>query len=104
MSVPSEDETVKFNRLFALFSSVGYPDIDKGRCREDFEYRHALTGNLLSGQAAEIARILNDGIDLVQFQIEDIQEELASIRSHCMVIDARNRTCKCRYSYCLCQR
>ena len=74
-----EDETAKFNRLFALFNSVGYPDIDKGRCKEDIEYRHALADNLLSGQAAGIARILNEGIDLVQFQIEAVQGELISI-------------------------
>lgn len=74
-----EDETSKFNRLFALFNSVGYPDIDKKRCKEDIEYRHALADNLLSGQAAEIARILNEGIDLVQFQIEAVQGELISI-------------------------
>ena len=74
-----EDETAKFNRLFALFNSVGYPDIDKGRCKEDIEYRHALVDNLLTGQAAEIARILNDGIDLVQLQIEAVHGELMSI-------------------------
>ena len=74
-----EDETAKFNRLFALFSSVGYPDIDKGRCKEDFEYRHTLVDILLTGQTAEIARILNDGIDLVQSQIEAVQDELVSI-------------------------
>ena len=74
-----EDETAKFNRLFALFNSVGYPDIDKGRCKKDFEYRHALADSLLTGQAAEIARILNDGIDLVQFQIESVEQELISI-------------------------
>ena len=74
-----EDETAKFNRLFALFNSVGYPDIDKGRCKEDIEYRHALADSLLSGQAAEIVRILNEGIDIVQFQIEAVQGELISI-------------------------
>ena len=74
-----EDETAKFNRLFALFNSVRYPDIDKGRCKKDIEYRHALADSLLTGQAAEIARVLNDGIDLVQFQIEAVQDELASI-------------------------
>ena len=74
-----EDETAKFNRLFALFNSVRYPDIDKGRCKKDIEYRHALADSLLTGQAAEIARVLNDGINLVQFQIEAVQDELASI-------------------------
>lgn len=64
-----EDETAKFNRLFALFSSIGHPDIDKRRCREDTGYRHSLVDGLLSGQAARIARILNDGIDLIQLQI-----------------------------------
>ena len=73
-----EDETAKFNRLFALFNSVGYPDIDKGRCKEDIEYRHALVDSLLSGQAAEIARILNEGIDLIQLQIETVHNELVS--------------------------
>ena len=74
-----EDETAKFNRLFALFNSVGYPDIDKGRCKEDIEYRHALVDSLLTGQAAEIARILNEGIDLIQLQIETVHNELVSI-------------------------
>ena len=74
-----EDETAKFNRLFALFNSVGYPDIDKSRCKKDVGYRHALADSLLTGQAAEIARILNDGIDLVQLQIESVEQELINI-------------------------
>ena len=71
-----EDETAKFNRLFALFNSVGYPDIDKKRCKEDAVYRHALVDDLLTGQAARIASMLNDGIDLVQLQIESVEQEL----------------------------
>ena len=74
-----EDETAKFNRLFALFNSSGYPDIDKKRCKEDPEYRYLIAGSLLSGQAAAIARIMNDGIDLVQSQLETVREELISI-------------------------
>ena len=74
-----EDETAKLNRLFALFNSSGYPDIDKKRCKEDPEYRSLIAESLLSGQAAEIARIMNDGIDLVQSQIEAVKEELISI-------------------------
>ena len=41
--------------------------------------RYALVDILLTGQTAEIARILNDGIDLVQSQIEAVQDELVSI-------------------------
>ena len=74
-----EDETAKFNRLFALFNSVGYPDIDKKRCKEDAVYRHALVDDLLIGQAARIASMLNDGIDLVQLQIESVEQELINI-------------------------
>lgn len=74
-----EDETAKFNRLFALFNSVGYPDIDKRRCRDEAEYRHRLVEELLSGQAAGIARMLNEGMDLVQLQIKAVEQELVSI-------------------------
>ena len=74
-----EDETAKFNRLFAVFNAAGYPDIDKKRCKEDPEYRHLIAETLLSGQAAEIARIMNDGIDLVQSHLETVKDELISI-------------------------
>lgn len=74
-----KDETAKLNRLLAVFNAAGYPDIDKKRCREDIEYRHALADNLLTGRAAKIASIINDGIDLVQLQLETVREELVSI-------------------------
>ena len=74
-----EDETAKFNRLFAVFNAAGYPDIDKKRCKEDPEYRHLIAETLLTGQAANVSRIMNGGIDLVRFQIETIQDELVSI-------------------------
>ena len=74
-----EDETAKFNRLFAVFNAAGYPDIDKKRCKEDPEYRHLIVEALLTGQAEKVARIMNDGIDLVQFQIEAVKGELISI-------------------------
>ena len=74
-----EDETAKFNRLFAVFNAAGYPDIDKKRCKEDPEYRHLIAEALLTVQAEKVARIMNDGIDLVQFQIEAVKGELISI-------------------------
>lgn len=74
-----EDETAKLNRFFALFNSVGYPDIDKKRCKEDLEYRHRLVDGLLAGQAAEIGRILNEGLDLVSIQLEEVEQELIGI-------------------------
>ena len=69
-----EDETAKFNRFFALFNSVGYPDIDKKRCKEDMEYRHRLVDDLLAGHAAEIGRILNEGLDLISIQLEEVEQ------------------------------
>ena len=74
-----EDETAKSNRLFALFNGVGYPDIDKKRCKEDRAYRHALVRDLLNGQAAEIGRTMNEGIDLLQLQLGKVEQELISI-------------------------
>ena len=74
-----EDETAKFNRFFALFNSVGYPDIDKKRCKEDMEYRHRLVDDLLAGHAAEIGRILNEGLDLISIQLEEVEQELIGI-------------------------
>ena len=62
---------------FSVFTSWrSYPDIDKKRCKEDAVYRHALVDDLLTGQAARIASMLNDGIDLVQLQIESVEQEL----------------------------
>ena len=74
-----EKETADFNRFFALFNGVGYPDIDKSRCREDAEYRHNLVDNLLSGQATQIGRTMNDSIDLVQLQLEKEEKEMIDI-------------------------
>lgn len=74
-----EDEIAKFNRFFSLFNGVGYPDIDKSRCREDIEYRHGLVDELLTGQAAQIGRTMNEGIDLIQLQLETVEKEMIDI-------------------------
>ncbi len=74
-----EDETAKFNKFFALFNGVGHPEIDKRRCKEEAEYRHEIVEELLTGQAANIARILNDGMDLVQLQLNAVEQELVNI-------------------------
>ena len=74
-----EKETAEFNRFFAIFNGAGYPDIDKKRCREDIGYRHGLVDDLLSGQAAQIGRTMNDGIDLVQLQLETVEKEMIAI-------------------------
>ena len=74
-----EKETAELNRFFAIFNGVGYPDIDKKRCREDIGYRHGLVDDLLSGQAAQIGRTMNDGIDLVQLQLETVEKEMIDI-------------------------
>ena len=46
-----EKETADYNRFFALFNGVGYPDSDKKRCKLNPDYRHMLVTELLTGQA-----------------------------------------------------
>ena len=74
-----EKETADFNRFFALFNGMGYPVIDKKRCKEDIEYRHGLAAELPSGQAAQIGRTMNEGIDLVQLQLKTAEKEMIDI-------------------------
>lgn len=74
-----EKETADFNRFFALFNGAGYPDIDKKRCKEDSSYRYSLVDDFLSGQSNQIGRIMNEGIDLIQLQLENVEKELIDI-------------------------
>ncbi len=74
-----EDETRRFNRFFALFNGLGYPDIDKKRCKEDSSYRHGLVEELLTGHSLMIGRIMNEGIGLIQAQLETVAKDLIDI-------------------------
>ena len=72
-------DTADFNRFFALFNGVGFPDIDKRRCKSDSDYRHMLVGELLTGQAQDVGRIINSGIDLLSLQLAEVEQQLIDI-------------------------
>ena len=72
-------DTADFNRFFALFNGVGFPDIDKRRCKSDSDYRHMLVGELLAGQAQDVGRIINSGIDLLSLQLAEVEQQLIDI-------------------------
>lgn len=74
-----QEETRAFNRLFALFNSVGHPDIDKARCKEDRDYRDSLVADLLHDLALRIGNDLCETIDLVQAHLENMKDELVDI-------------------------
>ena len=76
-----EDETRKFNKLFAIFNGQGYPDIDKARCKEDAAYRYELVGTLLGFNelAMTLGNMYNQMIDLIQLQLEAIERRLIDI-------------------------
>ena len=72
-------ETADYNRFFALFNGVGYPDIDKKRCKLDSDYRYMLVSELLTGQAQDVGRIINSGIDLLSLQLAEVEQQLIEI-------------------------
>lgn len=74
-----KDETAKYNRFFALFNGLGYPDIDRKRCKVDAEYRHALAAELLCGQARLIGESINMSLDLLAQQLEQVERQLVDI-------------------------
>ena len=74
-----EKETADYNRFFALFNGVGYPDIDKKRCKVDSDYRYMLVSELLTGQAQDVGRIINSGIDLLSLQLAEVEQQLIEI-------------------------
>ena len=76
-----KQETQLFNRLFALYNSLGYPDIDKARLKEDSGYRMELADKLLSVSELSLLNgmMLNDQINLVQLQLKNHEERLRRI-------------------------
>ncbi len=74
-----KDQTSKYNRFFALFNGLGYPDIDKRRCKDDKAYRHALVDNLLPEPAKAMGESLNKSLDLLAEQLEEVKKQLVEI-------------------------
>ncbi len=72
-------ETADYNRFFALFNGVGFPDIDKKQCKSDPDYRYILVTELLTGQAQDVGRIINSGIDLLSLQLAEVEQQLIGI-------------------------
>lgn len=76
-----EEETMLFNRLFALFNTLGMPNIGKTKFREDPKLRREQTELLLTPypMALETAVMLNERIDLLQLQLEVYDDRLRDI-------------------------
>lgn len=74
-----KEQTAKYNRFFALFNSIGYPDIDKAKCKEDPEYRHSLVDNLLTGVNRRIGYRLLNRLDELDLELEECEQDMIDI-------------------------
>lgn len=76
-----KQETQVFNRLFALYNSLGHPEIDKAGLKSNPELKWSIASELLSNNqfAFECAVMFNEQIDLLQGQLDVMQEKLRRI-------------------------
>ena len=75
------EETQLINRLYALYNSLGYPEISPAILKEQPEGRHALARKLLSDcpTALDGAVLLNEQLELTQHHIEVMIDKLRNI-------------------------
>ena len=76
-----KQETMLCNRFFALFNSLGFPDIDKSRLKKDPDFRVQTINDLLSFNelAFTDAIMLEEQITIVQRQLSFMEDRLRSI-------------------------
>ena len=76
-----KQETMLCNRFFALFNSLGYPEIDKSRLKKDQDFRVQTINDLLSFSelAFTDAIMLEEQITIVQRQLSFMEDRLRSI-------------------------
>jgi transposase len=76
-----KQETQLLNRFFALFNSLGYPEIDKARLKKESEFREETINNLLAFNelAFTDALMLHDQISLLQSQLAFMEDRLRAI-------------------------
>ena len=74
-------ETMLFNRFFALFNSLGFPEIDKSRMRSSMDFRVQAINDLLSFNelAFTDAVMLDQQISVVQDQLGLMEDRLRTI-------------------------
>ena len=76
-----KQETMLFNRFFALFNSLGYPEIDKPKLKSKSEFRVETINNLLSSNelAFTDAVMLDEQITVIQSQLHFMEDRLRTI-------------------------
>jgi len=76
-----KQETMLFNRFFALFNSLGYPEIDKPKLKSKSEFRVETINNLLSLNelAFTDAVMLEEQISVIQSQLNFMEDRLRTI-------------------------
>jgi transposase len=76
-----KQETQLLNRFFALFNSLGYPEIDEARLKKESEFREETINNLLAFNelAFTDALMLHDQISLLQSQLAFMEDRLRAI-------------------------
>ncbi|MBQ3316317.1 MAG: IS110 family transposase [Spirochaetales bacterium] len=74
-------ETMLLNRFFALFNSLGFPEIDKGRMRSSADFRVQTVNDLLSFNELSFtdALMLEQQISIVQNQLGLMEDRLRAI-------------------------
>ena len=74
-------ETMLFNRFFALFNSLGFPEIDKSRMRGSMDFRIQTINDLLAFNelAFTDAVMLDQQISVVQDQLGLMEDRLRTI-------------------------
>ncbi|MBQ4281137.1 MAG: IS110 family transposase [Spirochaetales bacterium] len=74
-------ETMLLNRFFALFNSLGFPEIDKGRMRSSADFRVQTINDLLSFNELSFtdALMLEQQISIVQNQLGLMEDRLRAI-------------------------
>ena len=76
-----KQETMLLNRFFALFNSLGYPEIDKSKLKKEPEFREQTINNLLAFNqlAFTDAIMLDEQIDVIQKQLSFMEDRLREI-------------------------
>ena len=76
-----KQETMLLNRFFALFNSLGYPEIDKAKLKKEPEFREKTINELLAFNqlAFTDAIMLDEQIDVIQKQLSFMEDRLREI-------------------------
>ena len=76
-----KQETMLLNRFFALFNSLGYPEIDKSKLKKETEFREQTINELLAFNqlAFTDAIMLDEQIDVIQKQLSFMEDRLREI-------------------------